>query len=66
MCLNALGLFLQTTYTTVFLQQLRECKGNLLYRDFVLLLLCYIVRSCVIVVLRVYGCACAVNAEHEE
>ena len=40
-------------------------KREMLYRDFVLLL-CYIVRSCVIVVLRVYGCACAVSAEHEE
>ena len=39
--------------------------GIVLYRDFVLLLLCYIVRSCIIVVLRVCGCACAVNAEHD-
>ena len=33
----------------------------LLYRDFVLLLLCYIVLSYVIVGLRVHGCACAVS-----
>ena len=33
----------------------------LLYRDFVLLLLCYIVLSYVIVGLRVHGCACAVG-----
>ena len=32
-----------------------------LYRDFVLLLLCYIVLSYVIVGLRVHGCACAVS-----
>ena len=32
-------------------------KREMLYRDFVLLLLCYIVRSYVIVVLRVHGCA---------
>ena len=31
----------------------------MLYRDFVLLLLFYIVRSYIIVVLRVHGCACA-------
>ena len=31
----------------------------MLYRDFVLLLLCYILWSYVIVVLRVHGCACA-------
>ena len=36
-------------------------KKEMLYRDFVLLLLCYIVRSYVIVVLRVHGCACAVS-----
>ena len=36
-------------------------KREMLYRDFVLLLLCYIVRSYVIVVLRVHGCACAVS-----
>ena len=33
-------------------------KGEMLYWDFVLLLLCYIVWSYVIVVLRVNGCAC--------
>ena len=37
----------------------------MLYRDFVLLLLCYIVLSYVIVGLRVHGCACAVS-ENEE
>jgi len=31
----------------------------MLYRDFVFLLLCYIVRSYVIVVLCVHGCVCA-------
>ena len=36
-------------------------KREMLYRDFVLLLLCYIVLSYVIVVLRVHGCACAVS-----
>ena len=36
----------------------------MLYRDFVLLLLRYIVRSYVIVVLHVQGCACA-GAETE-
>ena len=36
-----------------------------LYRDFVMLLLCYIVLSYIIVVLRVHGCACAVS-ENEE
>lgn len=36
-------------------------KREMLYRDFVLLLLCYIVLSYVIVGLRVHGCACAVG-----
>ena len=40
-------------------------KREMLYRDFVLLLLCYIELSYVIVVLRVHGCACAVR-ENEE
>ena len=34
-------------------------KREMLYCDFVLLLLCYIVRSYIIVVLHVHGCACA-------
>ena len=38
-----------------------DTRIQVLYRDFVLLLLCYIVRSYVIVVLRVHGCACAVS-----
>ena len=36
-------------------------RPYVLYRDFVLLLLCYIVLSYVIVGLRVHGCACAVS-----